>query len=242
MASRHMAVYGTTSRQLGMISVQERAWALLNPEAKMYGRPMTIEDHQNSPIVAHPYHLLDISLISDGAIAFVLTTAQRARDLRQPAVYVLGQGFGEIMAEYWWEKKNYTHMAVEPAREQAFREAGIELKDIDVAQLYDCFTAEVLFQVEGYGWAEKGQGGPWVEDGHIGPGGDVPINTSGGLLSAYHLGDLTGFAEDVVQLRGQAGQRQVKDARIALTTGHGGELVSPGLCSIHTTTILGNEG
>lgn len=242
MASRHMAVYGTTSRQFGMISVQERAWAVRNPEAKMHGRPMTIEDHQNSPIVAYPYHLLDISLISDGAVAFVLTTAERARDLEKPPVYVLGQGFGEIMAEYWWEKKNYTHMAVEPARQQAFAEAGIDLKDVDVFQFYDCFTAEVLFQIEGYGLAEKGEGGPWAEEGHMGPGGDVPINTSGGLLSAYHLGDLTGMAEDIVQLRGEAGERQVKGAKIALTTGHGGELVSPGLCSIHTTTILGNEG
>ena len=239
MASRHMAEYGTTSRQLGMIAVQTRAWAQLNPEAKMYGRPMTIEDHQNSPLVVEPYHLLDISLISDGGIAFVLTTAERAKDAPKPPVYVLGQGFGEVMAELWWEKKNYSHMAVAPARDQALGQAGIDLKDIKCAQLYDCFTSEVLFQLEDYGWAGKGEGGAFVESGAIGPGGSIPVNTSGGLLSCYHLGDLTGFAEAVRQVRGEAGERQLPGCDVALTTGHGGELVSPGMCSIHTSTLLG---
>lgn len=241
MAARHMAVYGTTSRQLGSIAVQERAWACLNPEAKMYGRPMTIEDHQNSPVVVEPYHLLDISLISDGAVAFVLTTAERARDARRRPVWVLGLGFGEVMDELWWEKKNYTHMAVKTAKEQAFGQAGITLGDIDAAQLYDCFTGEVLFQLEDYGWCGKGEGGPFVEEGHIGPGGDIPVNTSGGLLSCYHLGDLTGFAEAVRQLRGECGERQIKDAKIMLVTGHGGELLSPGMCSIHSSLILGRD-
>jgi acetyl-CoA acetyltransferase len=239
MAARHMAVYGTTSEQLGSIAVQQRAWANLNPEAKMYGRPMTIEDHQNSPWVVEPYHLFDISQVSDGAIAFVLTTRERARDLRQPAVDVLGQGFGEVASDLWWEKKNFTHMAVANAKKQAFAEAGIGLGDVDVAELYDCFSAEVLFQLEDYGWCEKGQGGTFVADGNIGPGGSIPVNTGGGLLSCYHLGDLTGMAEAIRQVRGQAGERQVADCEVALTTGHGGELVSPGMCSIHTTTLLG---
>jgi acetyl-CoA acetyltransferase len=239
MASRHMAEYGTTSRQLGSISVQQRAWANMNPEAKMYGRPLTIEDHQNSPLVVEPYHLLDISLISDGAVAFVLTTAERAKDSPKPAAYVLGQGYGEVMAELWWDKKNFTHMAVKPAKEQAFREAGVELKDIKSAQLYDCFTSEVLFQLEDYGWCAKGEGGAFVESGAIGPGGSIPVNTSGGLLSCYHLGDLTGFAEAVRQLRGDSGERQLDQCDVVMTTGHGGELVSPGMCSIHTCTLLG---
>lgn len=241
MASRHMAVYGTTSRQLGAIAAQQRAWACLNPEAKMYGRPMTVDDHQNSPLVVEPYHLLDISLISDGGIAFILTTAERARDLPRPPVYVRGQGFGEVMADLWWEKKNFTHMAVKPAREQAFGQAGVELQDVKCAQLYDCFTSEVLFQLEDYGWAEKGEGGPFVASGAIGPGGSIPVNTSGGLLSCYHLGDLTGMAEAIRQVRGDAGERQVPNCDVAITTGHGGELVSPGMCSIHTCTVLGSE-
>ncbi|MFI6350308.1 thiolase family protein [Streptomyces sp. NPDC050560] len=239
MAARHMAVYGTTSEQLGAISVQQRAWACRNPEAKMYGRPITIEDHQNSPWVVEPYHLFDISQVSDGAIAFVLTTRERARDLAKPGVDVLGQGFGEVAADLWWEKKNFQQMAVHNARRQAFAESGLGLDDIDCAELYDCFTAEVLFQLEDYGWCEKGEGGPFVAAGNIGPGGSIPVNTGGGLLSCYHLGDLTGFAEAVRQLRGEAGERQIEDCEVALTTGHGGELVSPGMCSIHTTTLLG---
>jgi acetyl-CoA acetyltransferase len=241
MAARHMAVYGTTSKQLGAISVAQRAWAQLNPEAFMYGRPMTIEDHQNSPLIAEPYHLLDISLVSDGAIAFILTTAERAKDLPKKPVYVLGLGFGEVSAELWWEKKNFTHMAVAPAKEQAFGQAGITVKDVDCAQFYDCFTAEVLFQTEDYGFCKKGEGGAFMEAGNIGPGGTIPVNTSGGLLSCYHLGDLTGMAESVRQIRGDCGTRQIQDCDIVITTGHGGELVSPGMCSIHTCTVLGRN-
>jgi len=241
MAARHMAVYGTTSRQLGHISVGQRAWAQHNPEAYMCGRPMTIDDYLASPLVADPYHLLDMSLVSDGAVSFILTSAERARDLKSKPVYVLGQGFGEVSAEIWWEKKNFTHMAVEPAKKQAFGQAGITIKDVDCAQFYDCFTAEVLFQVEDYGFCKKGEGGAYIEAGHTAPGGSTPVNTSGGLLSCYHLGDLTGLAESVRQLRGEGGGRQIKDCDIVITTGHGGELVSPGMCSIHTCTVLGRN-
>ena len=241
MAARHMAVYGTTSRQLGHISVSQRAWAQLNPEAFMFGKPITIEDHQNSPLVAEPYHLLDISLVSDGAIAFILTTADRAKDRPQKPVYVLGLGVGEVSSTLWWEKKNFTHMAVAPAKAQAFGQADITIDDVDCAQFYDCFTAEVLFQTEDYGFCKKGEGGPFMEAGNMAPGGTIPINTSGGLLSCYHLGDLTGLAESVRQLRGECGARQVEDCNIVITTGHGGELVSPGMCSIHTCTVLGRN-
>jgi acetyl-CoA acetyltransferase len=238
LAARHMHDYGTTSRQLGAISVQQRAWAQKNPRARMYGKAMTIEDHQASPMVVDPYHLFDLCVISDGAVAFVLTTAERARACRKPPVYLLGLGTGEVGESLWWEKKNYNYMAVRTAKEHAFGMAGIELADVDFAQLYDCFTGEVLFQIEDYGWAEKGQGGPFVEAGRIGPGGEIPVNTGGGLLSAYHLSDLTGLSEAVDQLRGEAGERQIAGAEVGLVTGHGGEL-TPGMCSIHTTLVLG---
>jgi acetyl-CoA acetyltransferase len=241
MAARHMAVYGTTSRQLGTISVAQRSWACKNPEAKMYGRPITIEDHQSSALVAEPYHLLDISLVSDGAIAFILTTSDRAKDRPRPPVYVLGQGFGEVSADLWWEKKNFTHMAVPRAKEQAFGQAALTLDDVDCCEFYDCFTAEVLFQLEDYGFCKKGEGGAFVESGAMGPGGSIPVNTGGGLLSCYHLGDLTGMAESIRQLRGDGGERQIDDCNVVLTTGHGGELISPGMCSIHTSTLLGRH-
>jgi acetyl-CoA acetyltransferase len=241
MAARHMAVYGTTSRQLGAISVAQRAWACKNPEAKMHGRPITIEDHQNSPLLAEPYRLLDISLVSDGGVAFILTTADRAKNRPRPPVYVLGQGFGEVSSELWWDKKNFTHMAVPRAKQQAFGQADLALADVDCVQFYDCFTAEVLFQLEDYGFCKKGEGGAFVESGAIGPGGSIPVNTSGGLLSCYHLGDLTGMAEAIRQLRGEAGERQIEDCDVVMTTGHGGELISPGMCSIHTCTLLGRH-
>ncbi|MBI4334402.1 MAG: thiolase family protein [Chloroflexi bacterium] len=237
-ACRHMYEFGTTSRQFGAIAVAERAWACKNPEATMYGRPITIEDHQNSPFLAWPYHLLDISLESDGGSAYIVTTAERARDCKKPPVYVLGQGFGEHIREKWWKKTNYTALDVEPAREKAFKTAGIELKDVDVAELYDCFTGEVMLQLEGYGWCKKGEGGPFVETGAIGPGGSIPVNTGGGLLSSHHHQDLTPILEGVRQIRGEAGERQIKGARIALVTGHGGELL-PGMSSTHCCTILG---
>jgi acetyl-CoA acetyltransferase len=240
-ASRHMHEYGTTSEQFGAISVQQRQWAQKNPQAFFYGRPITIEDHQNSPYIVEPYHLLDICLVSDGAVSVVMTTEDRAKDAKNPPVWVSGIGFGEVMAELWWEKKNYTTLAVKTAKEQALRQAGITLDDIDCAQLYDCFTGEVLFQLEDYGWCEKGEGGAFVEAGNIGPGGRIPVNTSGGLLSAYHFGDLTGLSEAVMQIRGEAGERQIENCEFALVTGHGGEVLSPAMCSIHSSLILGRN-
>ena len=108
-----------------------------------------------------------------------------------------------------------------------------------MAQLYDCFTAEVIFQLEDYGWCAKGEGGKYAEEGHIGPGGDTSINTSGGMLSGYNIADLTGISESVLQLRHEAGERQIADAKLSMVTGHGGEVISPGMCSIHTTLVLG---
>jgi acetyl-CoA acetyltransferase len=240
-AARHMHEFGTTSEQLGMIAVQQRQWAQMNPRARFYGRAITLEDHQASPLVVYPYHLLDICLVSDGAVSVVMTTEERAKDGPRPPVWVRGVGFGEAMAELWWEKQNYTRLAVKTAKEQAFTQAGIDLGDIDCAQLYDCFTGEVLFQLEDYGWCAKGEGGPFVAAGCIGAGGNIPVNTSGGLLSAYHFGDLTGLSEAVLQLRGDAGARQVPDCHVTLVTGHGGEVLSPGMCSIHSSLILGRN-
>lgn len=242
IAARHMAVFGTTHEQLGSIAVQTRAWANKNPDAKMYGRPMTLDDYMESPWVAKPYHLLDICLVSDTATSFIITTADRAHDTKKPPVWILGQGFGEAIEDSWWEKENYIRLPVRRAKELAFRQAGIgKIEEIDSVQFYDCFTGEVLFQIEDYGFAPKGQGGAWAAEGHMGPGGDHPINTSGGLLSAYHNSDNTGLAEAVRQVRGEAGERQIANCRTALSTGHGGEMLSPALCSIHTTTILGKD-
>ena len=239
-ASRHMYEYGTTERQFGAVAIQIRAWACKNPLARMYGRPATIEDYERSPIYVWPYHVMDMATSSDGAVAFVLTAAERARDCAKRPVSVMGIGFGDAQGGQWWEgASHYTKLPVAKAKEAAFGQAGIQLQDIDLAEIYDCFTGEVIFHLEDYGWCKKGEGGAFAEDGHIGPGGDIPINTSGGLLSAYHMADLTGISEAVFQLRREAGERQVPDAEIALVTGHGGEVMSPGMCSVHSTLILG---
>jgi acetyl-CoA acetyltransferase len=204
----------------------------------MHDRELSLDDHQQSPVVAWPYRLYDICLQSDGGTAFVVTTADRAKDLRRPPVYVAGLGFGEHMSHLWWEKANYTSLAVRSARALAFRQAGVELSDVDVAQLYDCFTAEVVIQLEDYGWCAKGEGGAFVAAMRTAPGGDIPVNTGGGLISSHHLGNLTGLAEAVIQLRGEGGDRQVPDAQVALVSGHGAEVLSGQICSIHSTLVL----
>lgn len=237
-ASRHMHEFGTTSQHLGLIATQLREWAQLNPNARYHGRPLTMEQYEAEDYLVYPYRRDDVCVMTDGAVAMVVTSAERARDLPHP-VAVRGIGFGEAMAQLWWDKQNYTALAVHNAKEQAFGQAGITLDDIDCAQFYDCFTGEVLLQLEDYGWAGKGEGGKFLETTRIGPGGEVPVNTSGGLMSAYHFGDLTGFSEALLQLRGEAGERQLADCRTALVTGHGGEVLNPGMCSAHSTVVLG---
>lgn len=239
-ATRHMAVYGTTSEDFGSIAVQIRQWANLNPLARMYHKKMTLEDHQNSPMHVWPYHVPDMAVTTDGAVAFVVTTADRAKDLAKPPVYVKGIGIGDAAGGQWWDgPTHYERLPVKVAKEKAFAHAGIDVSDLSMAQFYDCFTGEVLLQLEDYGFCEKGEGGAFARAGNIGPGGTIPSNTSGGLLSAYHMADLTGISESIIQLRGEAGARQVEDAQFSLVTGHGGELISPGMCSIHSSLILG---
>jgi acetyl-CoA acetyltransferase len=239
-ATRHMAVYGTKSEDFGAIAVQIRQWANLNPLARMYHKKMTIEDHQNSPVHVWPYHLADMAVTTDGAVAFVVTTRDRAQDLAKPPVYVKGVGFGDAAGGQWWDgPSHYERLPVKVAKEKAFGMAGIDISDLSMAQFYDCFTGEVLLQLEDYGFCGKGEGGPFAQEGHLGPGGSIPSNTSGGLLSAYHMADLTGISESILQLRGEAGERQLADPAYSLVTGHGGELISPGMCSIHSSLILG---
>lgn len=241
LASRHMHEYGTTSEDLGRIAVAQREWANLNPDAYMHDRPITLEDHQESQLVVEPYHLLDCCLQSDGGAAFILTSSDNVQETETPPVYIKGVGFGEHIREYWWNNQNYTRLAVDTAKETAFDTADITLDDVDFAQLYDCFTGEVLFQIEDYGWAEKGKAKELLRDDRLGPDGDIPINTGGGLLSSHHHGNMTGMMEALYQLRGEAGKRQVDDAETGIVSGHGGEILRPGMASHHSTLVLGNR-
>jgi len=231
LARRYMHVFGLQQDHLGAVAVAQRAWANLNPQAQMYGQPLSLEEYHRSRWVVEPFHLYDCCLVSNGGIAVVVTSAERARDLPRPPVYVLGMAQGHPGGDV---SETLTSGAV-LTKDVALRMAGLELADIDVAELYDCYTFTVLVTLEDYGVVGKGEGGPFVAAGHTAPGGSFPVNTGGGQLSSFYMWGMTPLSEAVIQLRGAGGKRQVAGARFALVSGNGGVL------STHSTLILGNE-
>ena len=221
MARRHMELYGTTSRQLGEIAVATRRHAALNGNAMMTA-PITLEDHQRSRMIADPLRLLDCSLESDGAAAVVVSAAERARDMRTPPVYVMGVAEGHPDSpSVISQRSDLTTLGTAKAAPRAFAMAGVGPGDIDVAEIYDCFTYIVLCQLEDLGFCRKGEGGAFVEGGGTALGGRLPVNTHGGLLSQAHMAGMNHIVELVRQLRGEAGAAQVPDAEIGLVTGYG---------------------
>ncbi len=220
-ATRHMHQYGTTSKQLGTVAVVERDYACMRPEAIEFGHPITLEDYFNSPLVCHPFHLLDCTRDSDGGIAIIVTTAERAKHLKSRPVHIMGMGSGNNMRR-WHEKSVYSGLDCARAKESAFRTAGISIKDVDVFECYDCFSINVIMQLEGYGFCGEGEGGPFVESGATRLTGSIPTNTAGGQLSGWYAEGFTPLTEGIRQVRGEGGASQVKDAEIALVTGHGG--------------------
>jgi acetyl-CoA acetyltransferase len=228
---RHMHLFGTTHDQLGTIAVGQRAWAQMNPRAQMR-KPMTIEDYHASRWVVEPLHLFDCCLVSNGGVAVIVTSPERARDLRQPPVYL--RGFGQCAPgdTARRERDPAVHTGAAKAGQMALRQAGIEVGDIDVLELYDCYTYTVLVTLEDYGFCEKGEGGAFVADGKLGPGGSLPCNTGGGQLSSYYMWGFTPLSEGVIQARGQAAERQAAKHDHVLVSGNGGVL------TFHSTTIL----
>ncbi|MBE0609281.1 MAG: thiolase family protein [Dehalococcoidia bacterium] len=230
-ARRHMAEYGTTQDQLGIIAVGQREWATMSPLAQMRS-PITLEDYHNSRWIIEPLHLLDCCLVSNGAVAVVVSSAAAAKEMPQPPAYVLGMGqghpgdTGRTGAE--WE----TQTGAQLAAKTAYAMAGVGPADIDVCQIYDCYTYTVLVTLEDYGFCKKGEGGPFVEDGKLGPGGSLPTNTGGGELSGYYMWGMTPLSEGIIQARGQGGERQVAKHDTVLVTGNGGSL------SYHACLIL----
>ena len=233
-ARRHMHLFGTTSEQLGAIAVSQRKWAQMNPWAQMR-KPLTMEDYLNSRYIVEPFHLYDCCLVSNGGIAVVLTSAERARSLKQPPVYVLGMGQGAPGDDQRTDREPGIYTGAKQSGATALKMAGIELSDIDICELYDCYTYTVLVTLEDYGFCAKGEGGAFIEDGKLGPGGALPTNTGGGELSAYYMWGFTPLSEAVVQARGQGGDRQVEKNDIILVSGNGGVL------NYHSTTILGKS-
>ena len=232
-AARHMHEFGTTRRQLAEVAVAARQWAQLNPTA--YDRdPLSIDEVLNARRVSDPLTVRDCCLVTDGGGAYVLVRADRARDLPQKPVYVLGNGTA------CWNRQissmhDLTTTATVDSGRAAFAMAGLAPSDIQVAQLYDAFTINTLLFLEDLGFCKKGEGGAFVENGAIAPGGRLPVNTNGGGLSWGHPGMYGIFAliEAVRQLRGECGDRQVADVKTAIAHGNGGTLSS------QSTAILG---
>jgi acetyl-CoA acetyltransferase len=235
VARRHMDRYGTTSEQLAEIAVAMRRHASLNPDAKMR-RPIAVADVLESRIISEPLHLLDCCIISDGGGALVVTSAERARDLRRPPVLVLG--CGEAVAHQELGAPDLLAIAARQSGAEALAMAGVRHADLDLATLYDSFTITVLATLENLGFCKPGEGGSFVEGGRIGLGGELPVNPDGGGLSSNHPGMRGIFLviEAVRQLRGECGARQVEGARLALAHGTGGTL---GVAHSGATLVLG---
>ena len=231
-ATRHMHEYGTTRDQFGAIAVAFREHALRNPDAMMK-KPLTLDDYRAGRMIVAPFGLFDCSLQTDAAGAVVVTSAERARDLRQRPVLIKGFGTHNNISG-WFNNDNLTHTGAIEAGKTAYAMAGLGAKDIDFAQIYDCFTYMVLVQLEDYGFCEKGEGGEFVASGALKLDGVLPTNTSGGQLSEAHVEGMLQIVEGVRQLQGKYGpDRQVKDAEIGLISGHGGNTVC------ESTLILG---
>ena len=230
-ARRHMEAYGTTGEQFGAIAVGQRAWAGMNPAAQ-FTEPITLADHQASPMIADPFRLLDCCLVSNGGAAVIVTDAARARDLRQPPVHVLGAAQAHPGAAVRRDSQFGLVTGAAQAGPAAMRRAGVTAADVDLLELYDSYTYTVLVTLEDYGFCEMGQRGPFVADGHLAPGGALPCNTGGGQLSSYYLTAFTPIVEAVIQARGQAGRRQVDRREVIGVSGSGGVLEH------HSTLVL----
>jgi acetyl-CoA acetyltransferase len=239
-ARRHMHLYGTTSAHLGAVAVTQRRYASVRPGTLGYKKPITLEDHQASPMIANPFRRLDCTRDTDGGVAMLITTAERARALHAKPVYILGGGTGHNIVNWHRGTAFDNHDNIAPAKARAFAQAGMTLADIDMAQLYDPFTISPLMQLEQYGFVPPGQGGPFYAEGGAGPDGKIPTNTGGGQISAYYTTGFTGIIEAVLQLREQAGAGQLKRANTALVSGHG---MNAGVQNTwaHATMILGMQ-
>jgi len=236
-AQQYLDRYGATREQLAEVAVAAREWALLNPKAFRYGSgPLGVDDVLTAPMVSTPLTTADCCLVTDGGGAVVLTSLDRARDLRRPPVRVLG--YGECLTNTsMTAMDDLTLTGAEASSRAAFKRAGLGPSDVDVAEVYDSFTITVLLTLEAVGFCGRGEAASWVQGGRIRPGGAFPLDTSGGGLSYCHPGQfgVLLLVEAVRQLRGECGDRQVPGAEVALAHGTGGIL------SAHGTVLLGAD-
>ena len=222
MARRHMHEFGTTSEQLGAVAVAMRKHAQQNPAAIMHGKPMTMADYLASPMITAPYRLFDCCLETDGAAAVIVTSAERAKDFAKRPVSIMGAASGRpYPADEITNRRDIFETGLTLAAPEAFAMAGVRPKDVHFAEIYDCFTFEVVQQLEETGFCKRGEGGAFVEGGRIEAGGELPVNTHGGLLSEAHVLGASHIVEAVRQLRGEAGLRQLSRADVGVVTGWG---------------------
>jgi acetyl-CoA acetyltransferase len=230
-----MHEFGTTREQLAEVAVAARQWAQLNPQAHDRD-PLSVEDVLNARMIADPLTLRDCCLVTDGGGAVILVKAERAKDFPNKPVYLLGAASATTHRRIS-EMADLTRTAAIDSGARAFQIAGVEIKDIDVLQLYDAFTINVLLFLEDLGFCAKGEGGDFVCDVGIGPKGTLPVNTNGGGLSCNHPGmyGIFTIVETILQLRGDAAGRQIEGAELGLAHGNGGVLSS------QATAIFGVE-
>ena len=233
-ARRHMLRYGTTTEDFAAIAVAQRAWAAGNPHAQ-YRDPITVEDHHASRWIADPFRKLDCCLVSNGGVALIVTTEERARSLAKPPVHVLGWAQCHPGRLFDRDPNFGLVSGAAQAGPQALGMAGVKLSDLDVVELYDCYTFTVLVSLEDYGFCAKGEVGAFASSGALGPEGTLKLNTGGGQLSAYYMWGMTPLSEAIIQLRGEGGDRQVFPHETALVSGNGGVL------DHHCTLVLGTD-
>ena len=237
-ARRGIQEFGTGPETWKEIAVAVRKWANLNPRARYYDRPMSYQDYYNSRMIVEPFRLFDICLISDGGRAFIVTTAERAQDCKKKPIYIMGMGQDHSATN----APQATHLTgpigAKVSGEEAYQMAGVSRGDIDACEIYDCFTYTVELTLSGYGFFAPGEGKDFLKAERLAPGGDFPINTSGGQLSEYYSQGFTALTEAIVQLRGEAGERQLgtvtktKSPEIIMVSHNGGVLQT------HSTLIL----
>lgn len=234
--TRYMFETGTTAEEIASVCVSNRKWAELNPNA-MFRKPLTIEEVLGSKMLSTPLHALESNMLADGAAAFVVTSAERARDLTSTPVYLLGEG-SRVTQYSISQAVDITRFGYKEAADEAYREAGLTPQDMDIAEIYDSYPVIQLIALEELGFCERGTAGRFVYEGHTWPGGKLPMTTNGGMLSQGHTGAGGGVAilvETARQLMGKAGERQVPNARFAIETATGGTYMD-----IHVS-IFGRE-
>ena len=215
---RYMHHFGGTQEQLGAIAVAERKHAQMNPMAVMRNRPLTIEDYLNGRYIAEPLRIFDYCIINDAAIVLIMTTAARAKDLKKPPVYLAGTGLRSGYSHYRFDDE-WLYPAYSDVAKQVFGMSGLTNADVDVLSYYDAFSAFLPFMLEGFGFCGQGEALDFIQGGRIEVGGELPVNTSGGHLSETYVQGRGILAENIRQLRGECGQRQVQGAEVAMFMG-----------------------